>query len=152
MDDMAQLLILNGPNLNLLGRREPELYGQLSLADIEADLQRWAEGAGTSIELRQTNHEGMLLDWLHEADGSVGGIVLNPGGWAHSSIALADAVASIGTPVIEVHLSNVFAREAFRGHSYLSAQAAGIVSGLGALGYRLAAQALLDRLRDTTKG
>lgn len=149
---MTKILILNGPNLNLLGRREPEIYGSQSLKDIEADLKHWAEGAGATVEMRQTNHEGTMLDWLHEAAGDVDGIVLNPGAWAHTSIALADAVAGIGTPVIEVHLSNVFARERFRHHSYLSANAAGIVSGVGALGYRLAAEALLAHHSKTITG
>lgn len=149
---MTQILILNGPNLNLLGQREPEIYGAQSLADIEDELKHWAEGAGAQIEMRQTNHEGEMLDWLHAANGAVDGIALNPGAWAHSSIALADAVAGIDTPVIEVHLSNVYAREAFRHHSYLSAKAAGIISGLGALGYRLAAEALLARHTNETTG
>jgi len=150
--DMAKILILNGPNLNLLGQREPEIYGSLGLADIEAELERWADGAGARIEMRQTNHEGTLLDWLHAADGAVDGIVLNPGAWAHSSIALADAVAGIATPVIEVHLSNVYAREPYRHHSYLSAKVAGVITGLGALGYRLAAEALLARHANTITG
>jgi len=149
---MAKILILNGPNLNLLGQREPEIYGAQSLADIEDELERWAKGAGAQIEMRQTNHEGVLLDWLHEADSAVDGIVLNPGAWAHTSIALLDAVAGIGTPLVEVHLSNVYAREPFRQHSYLSAKAAGVISGLGALGYRLAAEALLARHANTITG
>jgi len=148
---MAHLLILNGPNLNLLGKREPAIYGRQTLADIEARLAPRAERAGASLEMRQSNHEGKLLDWLHEAGETADGVAINPGALAHTSIALADAVAAVAVPVIEVHLSNVFARERFRQHSYISARADGLVSGLGPLGYELAVDALLARLQAQTE-
>ena len=135
------VFILNGPNLNLLGMREPELYGKNSLADIEALCRDRAAALDLVVDFRQTNHEGVLVDWVHEAAGAAG-IVINPGAYTHTSIALRDAISAVATPVIEVHLSNVFARERFRHHSYVSGVAAGVICGLGPRGYLLALEAL----------
>lgn len=133
-----KVLVLHGPNLNLLGGREPEVYGARTLAEVDADLQTLAGELGISLESRQSNHEGVLIDWLHgaEAEG-VTGIVLNAGGYTHTSVALRDAIAAIRPPVVEVHLSNVFAREPFRHHSYLSPVVRGVISGFGPDSYRL---------------
>lgn len=143
-----RVMVLNGPNLNLLGTREPEIYGSLTLADIERRCQLVAADLGGSVDFRQSNHEGSLIDWLHEARPQAGngfaGVVLNAGGYTHTSIALQDAVRAAALPVIEVHLSNIHRREPFRSHSYLSAAASGIIAGLGALGYELAVRALLS--------
>lgn len=143
---MPHLLILNGPNLNLLGSREPEIYGHDSLDDVEHDLTAWAAGAGASFEMRQSNHEGDLIDWLHEARDSADGVILNPGGLTHSSVALADAVAAIGLPVIELHISNIHAREPFRARSCVARAALGTIAGLGTAGYVLAARALVEHI------
>ena len=137
------ILILNGPNLNLLGKREPDVYGANSLTDLENDCVRWGEQLGVEIHCRQTNHEGELIDWLHDAkDEGAYGVVLNAGGLTHTSVALRDAIAGIDVPVIEVHLSNVHARETFRHHSYISAVCEGSISGLGFFGYHAAILAL----------
>ncbi len=131
------ILILNGPNLNLLGTREPETYGRATLADLEAGLQ--AAFPGVAFAFFQSNHEGALIDRLHEAHReAVGGVIFNPGGFTHTSVALRDAVAAIDPPVVEVHLSNVHAREAFRHRSLLAPVCAGQISGLGRAGYHLA--------------
>ncbi|MDX2236905.1 MAG: type II 3-dehydroquinate dehydratase [Hyphomonadaceae bacterium] len=135
------LYVLNGPNLNLLGSREPEIYGRDTLADIEAACRARAGEAGLEIVFRQTNHEGELIDWLHEARDKAGAVVLNPGGWTHTSVALHDAVKAIGVPVIETHLSNPAARESFRQHSYVAPVAAGVIAGFGAQSYLLAIDA-----------
>lgn len=131
-----KILLLNGPNLNLLGRREPEIYGRQSFEQFFEELQ--SEFPQLELEYFQSNHEGALIDKLHEAGFSAEGIVLNAGGLSHTSVALADAVAAISTPVIEVHISNVHRREAFRHHSFLSAPCVGSIAGLGLEGYRLA--------------
>jgi 3-dehydroquinate dehydratase II len=131
-----KILIINGPNLNLLGKREPEIYGSRSFEAYFAALQ--ADFAGVELAYFQSNHEGELLDKLHETGFSYDGIVLNAGALTHTSIALGDAVAAISAPVIEVHISNVHRREAFRHHSYISAPSAGCIVGLGLDGYRLA--------------
>lgn len=136
---MKSALVINGPNLNLLGQREPGIYGSLSLAELEEQCRAWGRGLELDVECRQSNHEGMLLDWLHAARCSF--IVLNGGAYSHTSVALRDAVAGISVPVFEVHLSNVFAREEFRHHSHLSPVSRGVICGLGPLGYRLALQA-----------
>ena len=142
---MAQgsIFILNGPNLNLLGSRDPAVYGSETLDDIRARVDGHAARRGVSVELRQTNHEGELIDWVHEAGSAASGIVINPGGLTHTSIALMDALDAVGLPVIEVHLSNIFAREPFRHRSYVSRVARGVISGLGGLGYVLAIDALV---------
>ncbi|WP_374658167.1 type II 3-dehydroquinate dehydratase [Inhella sp.] len=143
------LLVLHGPNLNLLGTREPEVYGRDTLADIDARLQQQAAGAGYSLSSFQSNHEGALVDRIHAArqDGTRF-ILINPGAFTHTSIALRDALTGVALPFIEVHLSNVHRREPFRHHSYLSDVAVGVICGLGAQGYELALQAALVRLKE----
>ena len=136
------ILVLNGPNLNLLGLREPEIYGRETLSDIEeACLERAAE-LGLQLDFRQSNHEGQLVDWIHEARQTADGIILNAGAYSHTSIALMDALAAAELPVVEVHLSNIFRRERFRHHSYVSLAATGVICGLGAQGYELALDAI----------
>jgi len=137
-------LVLNGPNLNLLGTRQPAIYGRESLADIEKACRRRAEALKLGLEFRQSNHEGELIDWVQGARGRMAGIVINPAGYGHSSVALLDALVASDLPVIEVHLSNIFRREAFRHHSYVSAAALGVICGLGPRGYLLALDALAD--------
>jgi 3-dehydroquinate dehydratase-2 len=135
------ILILNGPNLNLLGTREPAIYGSRTLADIEAACRARADSLGLSVDFRQTNGEGILIDWVQAARGAAG-IVLNAGGYSHSSIALMDALAASDLPIIEVHLSNIHRREEFRHHSYVSRVARGVIVGLGGFGYELALDAM----------
>jgi len=147
---MARLLVLHGPNLNLLGSREPEIYGSDTLADIDARLSSQAADAGHELQSFQSNAEHALIERVHQArDDGVGCIIFNPGAFTHTSIALRDALLGVAIPFIEVHLSNVHARETFRRHSYLSDVAAGVISGLGARGYELALQAAMARLGDT---
>lgn len=140
------ILVLNGPNLNLLGRREPHVYGSTTLDDVRAMLERLAAELGTSVTMRQSNSEGQLIDWLHGAAGEgFRGVVINPGGLSHTSVALRDAIASITLPVVEVHVSNVHAREPFR-HAMLTAGASvGAITGLGVAGYGLALRYLVER-------
>ena len=145
-----RILVLNGPNLNLLGQREPAVYGAATLADVEALCRDAAAKAGATVECRQSNHEGLLIDWIQEAGvahraGTLIGVVFNAGAYTHTSLALADAIKGTGVPVVEVHISNVHARESFRHHSYLSPIAAGIVVGFGIDGYALAIQGLARR-------
>lgn len=139
---MADVLVLNGPNLNLLGTREPGVYGATTLAGIEARLR--ARFAEHRLDFLQSNHEGVLIDAIHAVRGSeTRGIVINPGGLTHTSVALRDALLAVALPFVEVHLSNTFARESFRHHSFLSDVARGVIVGLGPIGYELAVQALL---------
>ena len=144
---MAAILVLNGPNLNLLGKREPELYGSLTLEEINSTLESEAQSLGHDICFLQTNAEHELVDRIHAAreDGTAF-IIINPGAYTHTSVALRDALLGIAVPFIEVHLSNVFAREEFRRHSYLSDIAVGVISGLGPKGYSLALQAAHELL------
>lgn len=144
---MAKILVLHGPNLNLLGTREPEIYGRTTLAEIDADLVARAAAAGHALEHTQSNAEHELIDRVQRArtDGT-GFILINPGAFTHTSIALRDALAAVAIPFIEVHLSNVHAREAFRRHSYLSDLAVGVICGLGPIGYSLALAAAMQRL------
>lgn len=142
VSDKPVILILNGPNLNLLGQREPRHYGHETLADIEARCRAVADSCGLIIDFRQTNHEGELIDWLHGARGSAAGVVLNAGAYTHTSIALLDAVRALDVPLIEVHLSNVFARERFRHRSFIAPAATGVICGLGGNGYVFAIEAL----------
>jgi len=138
------IFVLNGPNLNRLGSREPGVYGSATLKDIEAQIVPIADELAVSLIWRQSNHEGELIDWLHEADAAAAAVVFNPGGYTHTSVALRDAVLSIRVPVIEVHLSNPMAREAFRHTSFISPVARGVISGFGAAGYGLAVRAAAD--------
>lgn len=140
------ILVLNGPNLNLLGTRQPEVYGSTTLADVEAMCAEKAKALGIAVECRQSNHEGTLVDWIHEARGRHQGIVINAGAYTHTSIALHDAIASVELPVAEVHVSNIHQREAFRHVSYISKVSVGMVCGFGPYGYLLALDALAHRL------
>jgi 3-dehydroquinate dehydratase-2 len=135
------LFILNGPNLNLLGLREPDIYGRETLDDIRAQCAERATALSLSIDFRQTNQEGVLVDWLHEARDGACAVVLNPGAYTHTSVALYDAIKAIGIPVIETHLSNPAAREPFRHHSYVAPAARGTIAGFGATSYVLAVEA-----------
>lgn len=142
-----RILVLHGPNLNLLGTREPEIYGRTTLADIHADMESQARAVSVQLESFQSNHEGGLIDRVQAArDEGVDFIIINPGGYTHTSVALRDAFAAVQIPFIEVHLSNVHAREAFRRHSYFSDIAVGVICGLGASGYRLALEYALNRV------
>ena len=142
MATLPTIYVLNGPNLNLLGTREPEIYGSDTLDDIAGRLDDQARALGLRIDMRQSNHEGHLVDWLHEANGDgAKAVILNAGAYTHSSIALHDAVKSISVPVIEVHLSNPQAREPFRHTSFIASAAKGSIAGFGALGYELALDA-----------
>lgn len=148
---MSKILVLHGPNLNLLGTREPAIYGTDTLADINKRLLVMAAAKGVALEVFQSNSEGALIDRVHEAKGAgVSFIVINPGAYTHTSIALRDAFSAVSIPFIEVHLSNVHARETFRQHSYLSDLAIGVITGLGAEGYEFALQAALRRLNCST--
>jgi 3-dehydroquinate dehydratase-2 len=138
----ATILVLNGPNLNLLGLREPEIYGRETLADVEARVSSRAESHGFAIDFRQSNHEGVLVDWIQEARDTAVGIVINPAAYTHTSVALRDALKAVALPVIEVHLSNIHTREDFRHHSFVSPVARAIVIGFGADGYELAIDGL----------
>ncbi|MEQ1576812.1 MAG: type II 3-dehydroquinate dehydratase [Hyphomicrobium sp.] len=140
------ILVLNGPNLNMLGVREPAVYGSDSLDDVRALAQKRAVELGLGIEFRQTNHEGELVGWIQDARGTAAGIILNAGAFTHTSVAVLDALQAAELPVIEVHLSNIFRREAFRQHSYVSLAATGLICGLGAKGYELALEAMADIL------
>ncbi|WP_324754833.1 type II 3-dehydroquinate dehydratase [Roseovarius sp. Pro17] len=143
---MTSILILNGPNLNLLGTRQPDVYGHSILADIETVCRAHASSRGAKMEFAQSNSEGALIDHIHAAKGVHGGIILNAGAYTHTSIALMDAIASVELPVVELHLSNVHAREEFRHVSYIAPVALGVISGFGAAGYPLAMDALLTHL------
>jgi 3-dehydroquinate dehydratase-2 len=130
------ILVLNGPNLNLLGRREPEIYGSETLADVEALVSKTAAGHGIAADCRQSNHEGLLIDWIHEARTTRSAIIINPGGLSHTSVALLDALnACDALPVMEVHISNIHQRETFRHHSFISQRANGVIAGCGIQGY-----------------
>ena len=145
---MANLLVLHGPNLNLLGEREPAVYGTTTLDEIDRNLSAAAEREGHSLSCIQSNAEHELIDRIHQAkDEGVAFIIINPGALTHTSIALRDALSGVAIPFIEIHLSNVFAREEFRHHSYLSDQAVAVLSGAGATGYRLALQVAAEKLR-----
>jgi len=142
---MKRILILNGPNLNRLGKREPDTYGSQTLADLEAQIREAAFGLGADVLFVQSNHEGMLIDTIHKAeDDSLDGVIFNPGGYTHTSIALRDAIAAVNVPVVEVHISNVHAREDFRKHSYTAPVSKAVISGLGFEGYLAALRFLVQ--------
>jgi len=145
---MTKILVLHGPNLNLLGMREPSIYGSLTLKDIDQRLIDLGSELGVSVLCEQSNHEGVLIDALHKARETCAGVLFNPGGYTHTSVALRDAISAIGIPVIEVHLSNVYAREEFRHLSMISAVCAGKVVGLGWRSYTLGLRALVELLSD----
>ncbi len=145
---MPTVFILNGPNLNLLGVREPATYGYDTLADVEQRCLARAQALDLSIDFRQTNHEGQMVDWIHEAREAADGIIINAGALTHTSVAVLDALNAADLPVIEVHLSNIFRRESFRHHSYVSLAARGGIFGLGPQGYELALEALASVIED----
>ncbi|CUH50988.1 type II 3-dehydroquinate dehydratase [Shimia marina] len=134
----STIYILNGPNLNLLGKREPEIYGHDTLADVETSCAAVGAPLGLSVKLLQSNHEGELVDWIHEARTQGAGIIINPAAYSHTSVAILDALNTFEGPVLEVHISNIHKREAFRHHSYVSARAEGVIAGFGVEGYALA--------------
>jgi 3-dehydroquinate dehydratase-2 len=143
------ILILNGPNLNLLGSRQPDVYGEATLDAIEGECQEVAAELNFAIDFRQSNHEGELVDWIQQARGKVAGIIINAGAFTHTSIAILDALLAVGVPVMEVHLSNIYRRESFRHQSYVSQAATGVICGLGPVGYTLALEALANQLNNT---
>lgn len=145
----ATILVLNGPNLNMLGKREPAIYGATTLADIEGMCRAEAAARGVAIDFRQSNHEGDLVTWSQEARETHAGIIVNAGALTHTSVALRDALLSSELPVVEVHLSNIHARETFRHHSHIAPIAVGMICGLGAKGYVLAIEAMVDIVRPT---
>ncbi|NQU61994.1 MAG: type II 3-dehydroquinate dehydratase [Rhodospirillales bacterium] len=142
----ATVLVLNGPNLNLLGTREPEIYGSDTLETIEAACQKRAKGLGLAVEFRQTNNEGELVDWVQEARTDYQALIVNAGAYTHTSVALLDALLATNIPIIEVHISNIHQRDEFRQQSYVSKAAEGMICGLGGIGYELALEALAHRL------
>lgn len=143
----VSVLILHGPNLNLLGQREPEVYGSITLAEINRLLEAEAQKLEAKVSVLQSNHEGVLVDAIHAARGEHQGILINAGAYTHTSVALRDAIAAVNIPTVEVHLSNIYQREAFRHHSFIAAVAVGQISGFGAESYRLGLQALVNYLR-----
>ncbi|MCU0903451.1 MAG: type II 3-dehydroquinate dehydratase [Tabrizicola sp.] len=145
---MAKLVtLLNGPNLNLLGLRQPEIYGRETLEDVSASVSDLAEELGLSVRALQSNHEGQLVDWIHAARGTSAAIIINPGAYSHTSIAILDALNTFEGPVLEVHISNIHKREAFRHHSYVSARADGVIAGCGTEGYLLALRRIATLLK-----
>jgi 3-dehydroquinate dehydratase-2 len=140
------LLILNGPNLNLLGTREPDVYGHETLDDVQARCVALAADLGVSVDFRQSNHEGQLVDWVQQARGTADGIVINPAAYTHTSVAILDALTMFAGPVIEVHISNIHKRETFRHHSFVSGRADGVIAGCGTEGYLLAMRRLASLL------
>ena len=144
-----RILVVNGPNLNLLGRREPSIYGRETLEDVYARVRRRAETLGCQVEFLQANSEGALVDGIHGALGRFDGIVINPGAYGHTSVAIRDAISAVGLPTVEVHISNVYRREEFRHRLFIAPVALGVVTGLGTLGYELALEALVHHLRQS---
>ncbi len=146
MADSPTVWVLNGPNLNLLGERDPDTYGGETLANIEKRCAKAAKNEGVKLEFRQTNHEGELVAWIQEARDSAAGLAINAGAYTHTSVAVHDALRLLAIPIVEVHLSNIFAREKFRHHSYVSAAASGVICGFGGDSYLLALQALAIKI------
>lgn len=144
---MKPIYILNGPNLNLLGLRQPEIYGRQTLADVAESCASLAEDLGLTIRFHQSNHEGQIIDWIHEARGQGAGIVINPAAYTHTSVAILDALHTFEGPVLEVHISNVHKRESFRHHSYVSLRADGVIAGFGTEGYLLAIRRMATLLK-----
>jgi len=148
----TKVYVLNGPNLNLLGSREPQTYGRSTLNDVEALCRETAKRHGFDVEFRQSNHEGVLVDWIQEAGAAKAkGVVLNAGGLTHTSVAIRDAISAIATPTIEVHISNIYSREEFRHFSYISSVAKGTLCGFGILGYALAIEGLAAMAKQESK-
>jgi len=143
------VFILNGPNLNLLGTREPEVYGHDTLSDLEARAHQLGRKLGLSVDWRQTNSEGTMIDWIQEARTKASAVIINAAGYTHTSVAILDSLRAFDGPVVEVHLSNIHKREAYRRHSYVSEAADGVICGFGAIGYDFALQAVADRLGTT---
>ena len=133
-----KIVVLNGPNLNLLGQRQPEIYGRDTLADVEADCRKLGSELGLELDFKQSNHEGQLIDWIHEARTHAAGLIMNPAAYTHTSVAIMDAMKTCEFPILEVHISNVHQRESFRHHSYVSLVATGVIAGFGVHGYQLA--------------
>jgi len=147
MSKATKIYVLNGPNLNLLGDREPDIYGNVSLKDIEKSLSNYGKKNNSEIYFKQTNHEGELIEFVHEASKKANAIIINPAGYSHTSVALLDALLTVKIPIIEVHISNIFKREDFRHNSYVSKAAIGVISGLGIEGYLYALKFLLEELK-----
>jgi 3-dehydroquinate dehydratase-2 len=141
-----KILVLNGPNLNLLGKRQPDIYGRLTLAQINQKIRALAKELGVDVDIRQSNHEGELVTWIQQAPGQFGAIVINPAAYTHSSVAMRDAISAVGIPTIEIHLSNIHRREPFRHHSYIAEAAVGQIAGFGADSYLLGLRAAVARL------
>ena len=146
MAKAPKVLILNGPNLNMLGTRQPEIYGAVTLADIEAACEKRARELGLAVECRQSNSEGELVGWIQAARNDAQAVIINPGGYSHTSVAILDALLAAELPIVEVHLSNIHRREEFRHHSYVSKAAQGVICGFGARGYVMALEALAAQL------
>jgi len=147
MSKASKIYVLNGPNLNLLGDREPDIYGSVSLKDIEKSLSSYGKKNNSEIYFKQSNHEGELIELVHESSKKANAIIINPAGYSHTSVALLDALLTVPIPIIEVHISNIFRREDFRHNSYVSKAAIGVISGLGVEGYLYALKFLLDELK-----
>lgn len=145
------IVVLNGPNLNLLGCREPEIYGYTTLVDIESQLREQAARSGVDLEFFQSNHEGVIIDYIQASRGRMDGLVINPGALAHYSIALRDTLAAVDCPVIEIHISNIYSREDFRRHTVTAAAVTGQISGLGVLSYRLGLEAAIELAKQRQK-
>jgi 3-dehydroquinate dehydratase-2 len=146
MAKKKKILVLNGPNLNLLGKRQPDIYGRLTLVQINQKIRALAKELGVDVDIRQSNHEGELVTWIQQAPGQFGAIVINPAAYTHSSVAMRDAISAVGIPTIEIHLSNIHKREPFRRHSYIAEAAVGQIAGFGANSYLLGLRAAVARL------
>lgn len=146
MAKIKKILVLNGPNMNLLGKRQPNIYGRLTLEQINRKIRALAKELGVDVDIRQSNHEGELVTWIQQAPGQFGAIVINPAAYTHSSVAMRDAITSVGLPTIEIHLSNIHKREPFRHHSYIAEAAVGQIAGFGAESYLLGLRAAATRL------